>query len=253
MNSPPISKHQTYSRQANIELDGQGSVSTESGALKNHQESTSDPTLLAGGFTHSTAEQGLITLRQLSQNTPIEQHRNQFDDAIHTSMTTAANDAPLPPAAAAGAPQPSQPRNEPARSCKDTRAGAYVQGGVSASAHVVAVGVSGTVTLAGSTSGQACVVRTACVRVGPGLYGGAGGTVGAGGVRGSADALGGWSVGVGADAGTGVSTGGQVTVGINSDGSTSSAGASKGKGGAGAGVSVGVDVCYSWTNCTPCE
>jgi hypothetical protein len=249
MNSPSISKNQT-----NLLFDGHGAVLALPAGLNHHPESKPDSFVLADGFTHSTAEQGMVTLRQLSQTMPPgAQHQNRLGDAIHASMTPAANEAPLPPAAAAGAPEPSQPRNEPTRSCKDTRGGAYAQGGVSASAHLVVVGVSGSVTGAESTSGQACAVRTACVRVGPGLYGGAGGTVGAGGVRGSTEALGGLSVGVGADAGTGVSTGGQVTVGINPDGSASSAGAAKGKWGGGAGVSVGVDVCYSWTNCTPCE
>ncbi|MCH8622782.1 Ig-like domain-containing protein [Undibacterium sp. TS12] len=137
--------------------------------------------------------------------------------------------------------------------CKKPEFGGYAQGGVGASGHFVMAGASASYSAAISTSGQICKIKTICVRIGPGMYAGAGGSVGAGAVMGDTDSLGGLSIGVGADIGFGVSVGGQATVGFNKDWSVSSAGGAKGKGGGGYGVNIGVDFCYSFPVCQECK
>lgn len=137
-----------------------------------------------------------------------------------------------------------------AAGASDAKPQVYVQGTVGASAQAFMGGVSVSGGVAVSTNGQVCAVRTACVRIGPGFYAGAGGGIGAGVVRGGTESLGGLSVGVGGDVGFGPSAGGQVSVGVNADGTLSSGGAAKGKGGGGFGLGAGVDICYTKVNCT---
>lgn len=149
--------------------------------------------------------------------------------------------------------QPSKAASSQACSCKNTSLGAYAQFGVGASVQAFIAGVSGSVGAAASTSGQACVVRTVCGRLGPGFYAGVGGNVGGGAVFGSTDSLGGLSVGLGADVGAGASIGGQASMGVNPGPSVSSMGGVKGHGGLGAGIGAGRDICYSWVDCTACE
>lgn len=150
-----------------------------------------------------------------------------------------------------GSSNASQP--EKTCSCKDRTLGLYTQIGGGGSIHAFIAGLSASVAGAASTTGQACLVRTICARLGPGFYVGAGGVFGAGATFGSTDSLGGLSVGGGADLGAGGSIGGQVTVGLNPDGSASSLGGATGHGGGGFGMSIGLDACYSWVDCTACE
>ena len=126
--------------------------------------------------------------------------------------------------------------------------GVFGQGGLSGGFQIFAVGINGSFSGAVSTGGQVCAVSTVCVRIGPGIYAGVGGSVGGGAVSENTDSLGGISIGAGGDLGFGGSIGGQATIGVGSDG-PSSAGGVKGKGGGGYGFDIGIDLCYSWTDC----
>jgi hypothetical protein len=119
-----------------------------------------------------------------------------------------------------------------------------ISGGLQAGAHIGVVGLNGSIQSAIGTDGQYCSVRTVCLRVGPGLYAGAGGTVGSALTAGNTSDIGGFSAGGGFDFGTGLAVGGQVT------GSCSAVSAAKGHGGGGGGISIGADFCYSFVTCT---
>jgi len=121
--------------------------------------------------------------------------------------------------------------------------------GGQASGHVGIAGLSVSAGAAASTGGQVCGYVTVCMRLGPGIYGGAGGTAGLGVVRGNTSGLGGLSIGLGGDIGAGPSYGGQVAVGVSSKG-ISSAGVSRAFFGGGGGISFGIDICWTEMKCT---
>lgn len=115
--------------------------------------------------------------------------------------------------------------------------------GVQGSFHFILVGGNVSQQFYGDTSGNACAVTQVCMRFGPGLFAGAGGTFGGSygasptptPILGSPSSIGG-----GFDFGTGgPAVGGSVQFG---DGSI---GAGSGWGGAGLGFSGGVDVCWT--------
>jgi len=121
--------------------------------------------------------------------------------------------------------------------------------GGQASAHMFIAGLSVSAGAAASTGGQICGYVTVCMRLGPGIYGGAGGTAGLGVVHENTSGLRGLSIGLGGDIGAGPSYGGQVTVGVNSKG-ISSAGVSRAFFGGGGGISFGIDICWTEMKCT---
>lgn len=110
--------------------------------------------------------------------------------------------------------------------------------------HAGFVGINGSTTAMMGTDQQGCADVTVCLRVGPGLYAGAGGLLQVGGARNNTQDVGGWSVGLGGDIGYGPSMGGQIT------GSTSALVAGKGKWGGGGGISGGIDFCWTEVKCT---
>ena len=118
--------------------------------------------------------------------------------------------------------------------------------GGQANFHAFIAGISGSfVPIAGfGTENQGCVARTFCVRIGPGIYGGAGGVLQGGLSTGKLEDIGGWSFGIGGDFGVGPSSGGgQITVGKKS------LVAAKGRYGGGAGISGGIDICKTKVDC----
>jgi len=137
--------------------------------------------------------------------------------------------------------------------------GFFGQGGGSAGGHVGPMGLNATCGLAVSvgTSNQICRQCTVCVRIGPGLYGGAGVSLGGGFHRGNADNMGGWSFGVGFDVGAGPSVGGSGGIGFSGEpfpgqiGDFSGVGGVKGHGGVGWGFSMGLEACRTKLVCTP--
>ena len=136
----------------------------------------------------------------------------------------------------------------------ESNKGAILQGGFQASVHYFAAGVS--VSCGGMVGGNSkgsggCVFCQACVRVGPGLYGGAGGVAGLSGTnRNLSDAAGGFSIGAGADFGVGPSIGGATSVGVDEKGINSIGGTGPvGKAGGGFGISMGIDICYTKAVC----
>lgn len=98
---------------------------------------------------------------------------------------------------------------------------------------------------AGINSGlTVCSYCQACLRLGPGIYGGAGQVAGVSFGKGSVSNSGGLSVGAGFDIGTGTSIGGSVGIGIDENGANSGS-AGKGRGGFGGGLSAGVEICWT--------
>lgn len=132
----------------------------------------------------------------------------------------------------------------------------FGQVGVGGGIHVGPLGANFTCGGIISIGGQACRYCTVCLRVGPGLYGGGGGSVGGGIVGGDANNIGGYSVGAGGDIGAGVSAGGSGSLGVSGNplmgeiGGLTSAGAVKGRGGGGFGLSVGLEICKTEIKCT---
>lgn len=112
-------------------------------------------------------------------------------------------------------------------------------GGIQGGGHLFWLGFNISTTVVVGPGGSS-VQFTGCMRVGPGLYIGAGGLVQAGGVVDNVQDLSGPSYGFGVDGGNGVSSfGGQIAA------SPSAGVYGEGHGGVGVGVSVGVDVCYT--------
>jgi RHS repeat-associated protein len=118
-------------------------------------------------------------------------------------------------------------------------------GGVQGGAFVGIAGANGSIGAVAGTDGQMCAVVTVCIRVGLGLYAGAGTYRTVGGTLGNTSDIGGWSVGGGGDFGTGAAYGVQGTVG-----SSSAGGQIGGKLGGGGGLDAGVDFCYTFTKCS---
>ncbi len=112
--------------------------------------------------------------------------------------------------------------------------------------HILIAGVNITGGLVSSTGRQSCVFITTCVRIGPGFYGGFGGSIGGGILNGNTySALSGMSCGFGGDIGWGPSYGGAVSFGQGE----SSTGATRGKGGGGVGLNIGLECCYTGIEC----
>ncbi len=127
----------------------------------------------------------------------------------------------------------------------------FFQFGGQAGIHLFIAGVSVSQSVAFTLpSGEICSVFTYCIRLGPGIFLGAGGVVGGGIVGGSGGNLGGFSFGGGADIGAGAAAGVQATVGVPNSGPPSSFALVKGKGGFGWGASIGLDGCWSEVSCT---
>lgn len=137
--------------------------------------------------------------------------------------------------------------------------GVFGQGGIGAGGHVGAMGLNfncGAIISVGSAVGQLCRYCTVCVRIGPGLYGGAGTNFGGGFHSGDANNLSGWSFGGGFDVGAGESVGGSGSVGISGEpfpgqmGDLSSFGGAAGHLGVGFGFSLGFEACRTKLVCT---
>ena len=127
----------------------------------------------------------------------------------------------------------------------------FGQSGIQVAGHIGPAGLSisgGAVGGIGASCG-ACFYRQVCLRVGPGIYAGAGASASIGGYTGQLSDTDGLSVGVGGDLGYGPSIGGQLTVGVSPDG-VNSVGGSKGIAGGGGGFSVGIDFCHTKLKCS---
>ena len=135
--------------------------------------------------------------------------------------------------------------------------GFFGQAGAQGGGHVGPIGLNVNCGLAGSigSSLQGCRLCTVCVRIGPGLFAGFGGSAGGGFHRGNADNIGGWSYGLGFDAGAGPSVGGSGSIGFSGQpgnmGSFTGFGGMKGHGGLGWGFSLGFEACNTKIVCSP--
>jgi len=134
--------------------------------------------------------------------------------------------------------------------------GFFGQAGGQAGGHAGAMGFNATCGRAysiGSNGVQGCNFCTVCVRIGPGLYAGLGGSLGGGFHTGNADNMGGWSYGVGFDVAAGGSTGGSGSIGGTGEpgnmGDFSGVGGAKGHGGWGFGFSLGFEACKTKVWC----